>query len=61
MTIMSPEGNDAVGKLKIIATTTAVILLLSACAQRPPVSAQTKAISEEIEEAETKAGADAGS
>ena len=55
MTIMNcREGNDGVGKLKIIATTTAVILLLTACASRPPTSAQTKAISEEIEELRKK-------
>ena len=42
------------GKLKIIAATTAAILMLTACAQRPPTSAQTKAISEEIEEARKK-------
>ena len=48
------EGNDRVGKYTKIAATTAVILLLTACAQRPPVSEQTKAISEEIEELRKK-------
>ena len=55
MTIMNcREGNDGVGKPKIIATTTAAILMLTACASRPPTSAQTKAISEEIEELRKK-------
>ena len=55
MTIMNcREGNDGVRKLKIIAATTAAILMLTACAQRPPVSEQTKAISEEIEELRKK-------
>ena len=55
MTIMNcREGNDGVGKSKIIAATTAAILMLTACAQRPPVSEQTKAITEEIEELRKK-------
>ena len=49
MIFMSPEGNDRVGKQKIIATTIAATLMLGACAQRPPVSKETNAISQEIE------------
>ncbi len=48
---MSPEGTDRVGKPKKIATTIATILMLTACAQRPPVSPKTTAISQAIEEA----------
>ena len=55
MTIMNcREGNDGVRKLKIIAATTAAILMLTACASRPPISTQTKAITEEIEELRKK-------
>ena len=42
------------GKPKIIATTIAAILMLNACAQRPPVSAKTTAISQAIEELRQK-------
>ena len=38
------------GKPKITATTIAAILMLNACAQRPPVSPKTTAISQEIDE-----------
>ncbi len=51
---MSPEGTDPVGKPKIIATTIAAILMLNACAQRPPVSPKTTAISQAIEELREK-------